>query len=95
MLNIVQDSALLEAIGCQMEMVRSIRHAICHRKSSFKSLSSGFKRQFVCKSTSLTEGSYLKILPFFFCCTGVLSSEPCACYAGALLLEPYSQTFFH
>lgn len=29
MLNIVQDSALLEAIGCQMEMVRSIPHVIC------------------------------------------------------------------
>lgn len=28
MLNIVQDSALLEAIGCQMEMVRSIPLAL-------------------------------------------------------------------
>jgi hypothetical protein len=26
MLNIVQDSALLEAIGCQMEMVRSLHN---------------------------------------------------------------------
>lgn len=28
MLNIVQDSALLEAIGCQMEMVRSLYNVI-------------------------------------------------------------------
>lgn len=34
MLNIVQDSALLEAIGCQMEMVRSIPRVICQRIST-------------------------------------------------------------
>lgn len=34
MLNIVQDSALLEAIGCQMEMVRSIQYVISQRIST-------------------------------------------------------------
>ena len=34
MLNIVQDSALLEAIGCQMEMVSHIPHVICQRSTS-------------------------------------------------------------
>lgn len=33
MLNIVQDSALLEAIGCQMEMVR-LPHVTCQKLST-------------------------------------------------------------
>lgn len=68
MLNIVQDSALLEAIGCQMEMVRSIQHVIreyqllflCKLYSKISVLV--FLKAFVCRFSSLIQQVLLEIL---------------------------------